>query len=222
MYKSPGKRKLIDNLWKQDKEIGKYMYFLGKYKNKKNQTKLLQTVNNIKKQYTSLRGACRETSFKWSQFQKHTTLNKRKIENRKFIRKLNPHEIDSIGNFYESGDTSFPLPDKKHAGKRFLRKSLSKSCKMYNMLATTTRKISQSTFRKYKPKHVKLQGKIPFRQSCCEVCQNFEFIMNNASKYLQGVPNMIVVLTLVCVNMKHFFQTYLVHCENVQNVEFKI
>ena len=38
---------------------------------------------------------------------------------------------------------------------------------------------------------MKLQGKIPFRQSCCEVCQNFEFVMNSASKYLSGIPNNI-------------------------------
>ena len=55
------------------------------------------------------------------------------------------------------------------------------------MLTSTTRKICESTFRKYKPSFIKLQGKIPLRQSCCEVCQNFEFIMNTASKYLKGV-----------------------------------
>ena len=72
-----------------------------------------------------------------------------------------------------------------------MKKSLSKSCNMYNLLAKMTRKVCESTFRKYKPKFVKLQGKIPFRQSCCEVCQNFEFLMNNASKYLTGIPNNI-------------------------------
>ena len=69
-----------------------------------------------------------------------------------------------------------------------MKKSLGKSCKMYNMLASTTRKVCPSTFRKYRPDFVKLWGKIPFRQSCCEVCQNFEFIMNSGAKYLKGVP----------------------------------
>ena len=59
---------------------------------------------------------------------------------------------------------------------------------MYNLLESTTRKISLSTFRKYRPKNIKLQGKIPFRQSCCKVCQNFKFVMDQASKYLNGVP----------------------------------
>ena len=60
---------------------------------------------------------------------------------------------------------------------------------MYNLLARTTRKVCESTFRKYKPKFIKLQGKIPFRQSCCEICQNFEYVMASSSKYLNGIPN---------------------------------
>ena len=94
------------------------------------------------------------------------------------------HELKSIEKYFTCEDVSFPLPDKKYSGKQFMKKSRGRSCKMYNMLSTTTRKICPSTFRKYRPDFVKLQGKIPFRQSCCEVCQNFEFIMNSAAKYL--------------------------------------
>ena len=54
LYKSPRKRKIIDQMWCKDKEMGKYMYFLGKYKNKRNEHKLKQTVNQIKKKYKSL------------------------------------------------------------------------------------------------------------------------------------------------------------------------
>ena len=36
-----------------------------------------------------------------------------------------------------------------------------------------------------------LQGRIPFRQSCCKKCQNFENITNEAAKYLHGVPHNI-------------------------------
>ena len=36
-----------------------------------------------------------------------------------------------------------------------------------------------------------MQGCIPFRQSCCERCQNFENINKEASKYLHGVPSNI-------------------------------
>ena len=113
------------------------------------------------------------------------------MEERKYIRKLNVEDIKSIGKFFSSEDTSFPLPDKKFSGKRFMKCSLAKSCRMYNLLASTTRKICESTFRKYKPQFVKLQGKIPLQQSCCKVCQNFEFVLKSASKYLKGVPSTI-------------------------------
>ena len=36
---------------------------------------------------------------------------------------------------------------------------------------------------------MKLQGKIPFRQSCCECCQNFQNILNEASQYLKDIPS---------------------------------
>ena len=55
----------------------------------------------------------------------------------------------------------------------------------------TTHKISTATYYKHKPKAVKLQGHIPFQQSCCEHCQNFENINNIASKYMCGIPSNI-------------------------------
>ena len=143
--------------------------------------------------YTSLRSAWRHTNMHWSQFHSYTKLHPKSNPkcNLKFKRKLCARDIESIGQFYQSDVSSFPLPDKKFAGKRFMRRSLAKSCKMYNLLPSTTRKICHSTFRKYKPKYVKLQGKIPLRQSCCEVCQNFEYVVGQASRYLDGVPTTI-------------------------------
>ena len=70
-----------------------------------------------------------------------------------------------------------------------MRFSLKKSARMYNMCSSTTRKISVATYHKYKPKSVKLQGRIPFRQSCCERCQNFENILCDASKHMRGIPS---------------------------------
>ena len=69
VYRSPRKRNLMDIMWGKNKEIGKYMYLVGKYRNKKNESKLTQTVNNIKLHYKSLRSACRNTTMHWSQFQ---------------------------------------------------------------------------------------------------------------------------------------------------------
>ena len=112
LYKSPRKRKLIDQMWMHDREMGKFMYFLGKYRNNKNEIKLNETVRSIKKRYSSLRSACSKTNIHWSQFHKCTRLNKRKIEQQKYIRKLHSDDIKAIGKFFQSEDTSFPLPDK--------------------------------------------------------------------------------------------------------------
>ena len=47
----------MDVMWTQENKMSKYMYLIGKYRNKKNATKLSQTVDKIKKQYKSLRSA---------------------------------------------------------------------------------------------------------------------------------------------------------------------
>ena len=57
-------------------------------------------------------------------------MSKRKINERKYIRKLDVDNIKSIGNFFNSEHSTFPLPDKKYAGKRFMKMSRAKSCKM--------------------------------------------------------------------------------------------
>ena len=69
-----------------------------------------------------------------------------------------------------------------------MRNNVQKSLKMYNLLASTTCKISLGTYYRYKPKSVKFQGKIQFHQSCCEKCQNIENIIEQASKYMTNIP----------------------------------
>ena len=108
-----------------------------------------------------------------------------------YNQKLTSSQIQEIHSHYNSDEISFPLPDKKYAGKRFMRTSITKSHQMYNLLASTTHKISAATYHKYKPRTVKLQGCIPFQQSCCEKCQNFENANAEASKYLRSVPRNI-------------------------------
>ena len=78
------------------------------------------------------------------------------------MKKLSSAQIEEIQAHFTSDEVSFPIPDKKYANKRFLYISVMKCAKMYNMLATTTRKISTATFYKYKPKAVRLEGCIPF------------------------------------------------------------
>ena len=52
VYKSPRNRVIIDEMWskEKDKKLSKYMYMVGKFKNGKNESKLTQTVNKIKRQ----------------------------------------------------------------------------------------------------------------------------------------------------------------------------
>ena len=49
VYKSPRKRKVMDRMWCKKNEIGRYMYLVGKYRNKKNASKLTHTVTKIQK-----------------------------------------------------------------------------------------------------------------------------------------------------------------------------
>ena len=181
----------MDRIWCNKNEIGKYMYLIGKYRKKKNASKLTHTVTKIKKHYKSLWSACRSTNMHWSQFQKHTKLSECKESSQKYICKLGNSDIHSIWTFFHRDNVSFPLPNKKFVGKRFMKRSMARTWKMYNLLPSTTCKIAMSTFRKYRSKQIKLQGKIPFRQSCCEVCQNFEFVIEQGSKYLQGIPRTV-------------------------------
>ena len=44
VYRSPRKRDLMDKMWSKDRKIGKFMYLVGKYKNRKNVSKLTETV----------------------------------------------------------------------------------------------------------------------------------------------------------------------------------
>ena len=163
----------------------------GKYRGRKDKKKLSSTVNEVKNEYNSLRQACRLPDISWSKFHRFTYVKLEVCKKLQYTRKLSAAQIAEIQEYYTSNEVSFPLPDKKYANKRFLHTSVTKCTKMYNMLATTTRKISTATFYKYKPKAVKLQGHIPFRQSCCKKGQNFENITNEAAKYLHGVSNNI-------------------------------
>ena len=69
-----------------------------------------------------------------------------------------------------------------------MRCTMQRSLNMYNSLQGTKRKVSLSTFYRYHPKLVKLQGHIPLRQSCCEKCLNFDNILKQAAHYLSGIP----------------------------------
>ena len=64
----------------------------------------------------------------------------------------------------------------------------------------------------YKPKAVKLQGRIPFRQNCCKKCQNFQNVINEAVKnYVECLMILVMLLIEQCVIIKDIFQSCLVY-----------
>ena len=75
----PKKRKFLKLLWPVEVNMSKFMYLLGKYQGKKKRNKLQQTVDHIKKQYSSLRSAWRRTDMHWNEFHRATNLNKAKL-----------------------------------------------------------------------------------------------------------------------------------------------
>ena len=205
--RSPRKRSYLKQLWPEENKLNKWMLLLGKYKAQRKQMDLQCIVTKIKAHYKSLRQACRQTSMHWNEFHRATKLHADKILVRKnFTRKLSTDDTASIEDFFNSDAASFPLPDKKYAGRRFMKSSPEKTLKMYNLLDSTTRRISLSTLRNYKPKHIRLRGKIPLRQSCCEKCQNFENILEVGSKHLRNFPKTIekAVTGSQCEYSKYF------------------
>ena len=194
------------------------MLKVGKHRAKKDICKLKKAVDDIKQNYNSLRQVSKFTPYSWTQcrcFMSVKSVGHRKLE---YSHKLSSTAIHVMQNHMESKEVSFPLPDCKFAGKRFMRTSVKNALNMYNISEETKRPLSLATLYHYQPKHVKLKGKIPLRQSCCERCLNFDYIANQTSKYLNGTnkdlneaidstlckytgrfPNIECILHIVCV-----------------------
>lgn len=174
MYKSPRKRHYIKRLRPLDqKDFAAFMLKVGKHRAKKNIHKLNKVVKDIKNKYKSLRQAAKYTPYSWTQFRCFMSVNSvahRKLE---YSHKFSYSAIEAIQSHMESEEISFPLPDCKFAGKRFMQTSIKKALDMYNISEATKRPVSLATLYHYQPKHVKLKGKIPLRQSCCEKMPKF-------------------------------------------------
>ena len=180
-------RPFLKKIWNKCSNDGSLMLELGKSRASKKQSKIDITVDKILVKYNSLRHFARESGMPWNHFHRQTYIGKGAVCKRKFVKKFTDREIKHIREHFAEDDISFPMPEAKFIGKRFMRGSMKKCHKMYNELKTTTRKIGLSTYYKYKPKTVKLQGKIPFRQSCCERCENFTNLMKEGNRYMSGI-----------------------------------
>ena len=161
-YKDLRKCYLMNKYWnRKDDGLAKLLLDMGNHRARKDNRKLWDTVNTVRKKYNSLRQACPLADILWSKFHRHTYINSKVHKKLEYSRKLTASQIKDIWAYYNHDNVSFPLPDKKYTNKRFLRTSVSKCAKMYNMLASTSHKISTATFYKYKPKCVKLQAIFP-------------------------------------------------------------
>ena len=70
-----------------------------------------------------------------------------------------------------------------------------------------------------------LISRIPFRQSCCKKCQNFENVINEAAKYLHGVPQDIGNVTdrTMCAYTGYFpkLACKLCTCDNCAEAKYR-
>ena len=142
LYKIPEMRVLMNKYWSRDSNLAHIMLDIGKYRGRKDDEKLLKCVNKVKQKYNSLRQACRLADISWTKFHRHTYIKSQQTKPKNYIRKLSGGEIESIQQHFRSNEVSFPLADKKYHGKRFLRFSLKKCTKIYNLCHETTRQIS--------------------------------------------------------------------------------
>ena len=215
----------MNKYWKRcNNDLAKIMLDIGKSKGKKDDKKLLAAVNTVKRKYKSLHQASKLVDILWTTFHRQTYVkcnNRRKL---RYSHKLTEAQSNNMQSHFTSDDISFPLPDKKFEGKCFKCNSIQKSLKMYNLLASTTHKISLGTYYRYKPKSVKFQGKIPFCQSCCEKCQNIENIIEQASKYMANIPRDLggCVDRTLCDYHEYFpnFKCVICKCKNCGSSKF--
>ena len=147
----------MNKYWGKETNLACLMLNIGKHRERKDDVKLLQSVNEVKQKYNSLHQACRLADISWTKFHRHTYI-KPQARKKDYENKLSKVKIKLIQQHYQSDEVSFPLPDKKYHGKRFLGFNLNKCTKMYNLCHDTTRQISTATYHRYKPKTVKLQG----------------------------------------------------------------
>ena len=98
--------------------------------------------------YKSLHHFSNHTNISWTQFRRYCKVGKNisNNNNKLYKRKLNKLQISVIQEHILSEESSFPLPDRKYAGKRFMQFNMKRCWNMYNLLDSTTRKVSLSTF----------------------------------------------------------------------------
>ena len=115
-------------------------------------------VTKLQFKYKSLHEACRQTDCAWTEFKRCLQIQKMVHRKESYACKLTTEQIRNVQEHIQSEEVSFPLPDNKYEGKMFMRTSMQCGHKLFNLLESTTHKISLATYFRLKPSDVKLQG----------------------------------------------------------------
>ena len=116
MYRDPRKCKLMNDLWNgSTSDMCSLMLKLSKHRAKN--VKIAKVVQKITGKYKSLRNAWKYTPYSWTQFRRFVSVKSVSTRKLEYQRKLSTAAIEQIQNHLYSDDISFPVPDKKYAGK---------------------------------------------------------------------------------------------------------
>ena len=96
LYKIPQIRVLVNQFWQKDSHLANLILNIGKHRARKDDVKLLQSVNKVKQKYNSPRQACRLADISWTTFHRHTYIKSHPKKGKNYIRKLSEAEIESI------------------------------------------------------------------------------------------------------------------------------
>lgn len=160
----------------RNERLLKQVHQMARYRYKGQLHKVKEIKEEIQRDYGSLRSCARRLSLTWGQMQSMYLRRKRKPK-KQYSRKFTTDVKNSLSKFFSSDEVSFSVPEARYAKKKFLRSNLKETCKMYNQSRRgNERKVAISTFRKYRPKCVKLQREIPVNTCLCQTCVNMKLL----------------------------------------------
>ena len=110
----------------------------------------------------------------------HMLLKGQKLTKRKPLmvnstrKKIEQKEMDALHNFYLRDDISNEVPNRKHHKKRFLKRTLIETYRIYQeeMTAAGKRVFGFSTFQYSRPKCIRLLIQLPDQGCACQSCVN--------------------------------------------------
>ena len=81
-------------------------------------------MKKLKNKYKSLCEVCRKTDSTLAESRRCIQIKKRVNRKETYAHTLTTEQIRNVQEHIQSEEVSFPLPDKKYAGKRFMKTSI--------------------------------------------------------------------------------------------------